>query len=75
MFILARLISRGSRSLGVMLGSSRKGAGHALGCRESECDVAVPHIARAFFLLPLSLFHPLIPNPAAALGRRGRLLV
>ena len=38
MFILVRLISRGSRSLGAMLGTSRKGAGHAQGGREGDCD-------------------------------------
>ena len=38
MFILERLISRGSRSLGAMLGTSRRGAGHAQGCREGSAD-------------------------------------
>jgi hypothetical protein len=36
MFILKRLISRSSRALGVMLGTSRRGAGHAQGGRESD---------------------------------------
>jgi len=30
MFLLRRLTARGSRALGVMIGTSRKGAGHAL---------------------------------------------
>jgi hypothetical protein len=38
MFFLERLISQGSRSLGVMLGTSRRGAGHAQGGRESDSD-------------------------------------
>ena len=38
MFILERLISRGSRSLGAMLGTSRRGAGHTQGGRESSTD-------------------------------------
>ena len=41
MFILERLISRGSRALGVMLGTSRRGAGHAQGGREGDADVDV----------------------------------
>ena len=38
MFILERLISRGSRALGVMIGTSRRGAGHAQGGREGDAD-------------------------------------
>jgi hypothetical protein len=38
MFLLDRLIARGSRALGVMLGTSRRGAGHAQGARESDAD-------------------------------------
>jgi len=38
MFFLERLISQGSRSLGVMLGTSRRGAGHAQGGREGDSD-------------------------------------
>ena len=38
MFVLERLISRSSRSLGAMLGTSRRGAGHAQGCREGSGD-------------------------------------
>ncbi len=47
MFILERLISRGSRALGVMIGTSRKGAGHAQGGREGD-----PDDAAAEFVLP-----------------------
>jgi len=38
MFFLERLTSQGSRSLGVMLGTSRRGAGHAQGGREGDSD-------------------------------------
>ena len=38
MLILERLIARGSRALGAMIGTSRKGAGHAQGGREGDPD-------------------------------------
>lgn len=38
MLILKRLISKGSRSLGVMLGTLRRGSGHAQGGREGDSD-------------------------------------
>ena len=40
MFILERLTSHSSRSLGAMLGTSRRGAGRAQGGREGEADDA-----------------------------------
>ena len=38
MLILKRLISRSARSLGVMLGTLRRGSGHAQGGREGDSD-------------------------------------
>lgn len=42
MFLLTRLIARGSRALGVMLGTSCKGAGHALLGGAGDPDDASP---------------------------------
>jgi hypothetical protein len=42
----------------VMLGSSRRGAGHALGCREADCDISASRTAQPVVLLPLFQFHP-----------------
>src|SRR5262245_4339970 len=51
MLILKRLISKGSRSLGVMLGTHRRGSGHAQGGREGDSDDAASVSFRpAFFL-------------------------
>ena len=41
MLLLKRLIAKGSRALGVMLGTSRRGAGHAQGGREGDDAAAV----------------------------------
>ena len=75
MFILERLISRGSRALGVMLGTSRRGAGHAQGGREGDSDDDAQSVAP--FSLPLLPF--LVPirfsAVAAAQRRRGRSFV
>jgi thiol-disulfide isomerase/thioredoxin len=57
MLILRRLISKGSRSLGVMLGTLRRGSGHAQGAREGDADdrAAVRSRPRSFlFLLPVA---------------------
>jgi hypothetical protein len=75
MFLLARLISRGSRSLGAMLGTSRRGAGHAQGGREGDCDRCAHGFAlRGFLSLPF-LVSPPHPIVASAQGRRTCLLV
>jgi len=75
MFILERLISRGSRSLGVMLGTSRRGAGHAQGGRESDCDNDAQRFFPATFLpLPFLAF-PRFSVFAVAPGLRVRTLV
>ena len=74
MFILERLISRGSRSLGAMLGTSRRGAGHAQGGRESEADDG-NHRPFLPFPLPLFLASSRFPVLAAAPGRRRRSCV
>ena len=75
MFILARLISRGSRALGVMLGTSRRGAGHAQGGREGDCDHDAHGFAPYVFLPFTFLVSPRFSVIAAAQGRRGCLLV
>jgi len=75
MFILARLISRGSRSLGAMLGTSRRGAGHAQGGREGDCDDDAQCFASCVFLPLPFLAIPRFSLIAAAQSRRGRWLV
>ena len=55
MFILQRLISRGSRALGVMIGTSRRGAGHAQGGREGESDDAAARRSARPSRLPFTL--------------------
>ena len=74
MFILDRLISRGSRALGVMIGTSRKGAGHAQGGREGDADDDSAH-----FVLPVPSLLPFLVSPrfaavATAPGRRRHFL-
>jgi hypothetical protein len=72
MFILERLISRSSRSLGAMLGTSRKGAGHAQGAREGDCGHHAHGFAlRVFLSLPFLVSPPNSPV-APAQGRRTR---
>ena len=70
MFILARLISRGSRLLGAMLGTSRKGAGHAQGGREGDYYDAAYGFALCVFLSLPFLVAPPNSIVAPAQGRR-----
>jgi len=75
MIILARLISRGSRALGVMLGTSRRGAGHAQGGREGDCDDDAQRFFSTTFLPLLFLAFSRLSLFAVAPGLRGRSLV
>jgi hypothetical protein len=71
MFFLERLIAQGSRALGVMIGTLRRGAGHAQGGREGDGDDA-RHLGRP---VPPPLPSPdSIPfaAPAPGAGRRRR---
>jgi hypothetical protein len=72
MFILDRLISRSSRSLGAMLGTARRGAGHAQGSREGESDDAVRFLPPALRFSPVSSSSHL-PAPRSAHRRYGSL--
>ena len=75
MFVLERLISRGSRALGVMIGTSRKGAGHAQGGREGDSDDDAQLVAASSLPL-LPFFVPIrFPAVAAAQRRRARSFV
>jgi hypothetical protein len=58
MFLLRRLIARGSRALGVMLGTSCKGAGHALCGGAGDPDDAT---LEYLFLLSLQSAFPAFP--------------
>jgi len=75
MFMLERLISRGSRALGVMIGTSRKGAGHAQGGREGDPDDDVKSVVPPSYPL-FPCFAPIrFPAVVAAPRRHGRCFV
>jgi hypothetical protein len=70
MFILQRLISKASRSLGVMLGNLRRGAGHAQGGREGDCHLDTRQFAPSLSPFPFLLALLQFPAIAASQGRR-----